>query len=79
MGKLFRWLDKLASLGSNEFWMRYHALSAMIWVVSIPIAIATSIKSSIIFLVFVSLMTAFSGEMAALHGVTVQSKVEDES
>lgn len=71
---LGRGLDKLSTLGTTCFWRRYHASWATIWVLSVPVAIVTPLKSSIIFLIFVSLMTAFSGEMAALHGVTVEEK-----
>lgn len=75
MNRLGRWLDRLACLGTPTFWKRFHGVMATVWVLSIPLAIATSLKSSIVFLIFVSLMTAFSGEMAALHGVTVQDEV----
>ena len=50
---------------------------ALYWLLSIPLAIATSLKESIVYLIFVSLMTAFSGEMAALYGVTVQRNQEE--
>jgi hypothetical protein len=72
------WLDKLACLGSSTFWQRFHGFMAMIWVIQIPIAVVTGLKSSIVYLIFVSLMTAFSGEMAALHGVTVEKNQEEE-
>jgi hypothetical protein len=75
--KLGRGLDKLSEIGNPLFWKRYHAIWAMIWVLQVPIAIVTNLKSSIVYLIFVSLMTAFSGEMAALHGVTVQKEQED--
>lgn len=74
-----RTIDWLSTGGSSRFWRRYHALWATIWLFNIPIAIATPLKYSIAYLIFVSLMTAFSGEMAALHGVTVQEKQEEES
>lgn len=50
---------------------------AVAWLGQIPVAWLTSLKSSLTYLIFVSLMTAFSGEMASLHGVTVQRNQEE--
>jgi hypothetical protein len=72
-----RVLDALACWGSARAWQRFHAAMALLWVANIPVAVATDLKRSIAYLIFVSLMTAFSGEMAALHGVTVQRHQED--
>lgn len=77
MDKVVNWLDSLANLGTPHFWQRFHGLMALLWVLLIPIAVVTVLKESIVFLIFVSLMTAFSGEMAALHGVTVQKNQEE--
>lgn len=74
---LGRALDALACWGSARSWQRFHAAMAALWVVNIPIAIATDIKKSLPYLIFVSLMTAFSGEMASLHSVTIQKNQED--
>lgn len=74
-----RWLDGLARIGNPRFWQRFHAVWVLIWLLNIPLAVLTDLKTSIAYLIFVSLMTAFSGEMAALHGVTVQEKQEEES
>lgn len=74
-----RWLDRLATWGSPEAWQRFHAAMAALWVVNIPVAVGTGIKSSLPYLIVVSLMTAFSGEMSALHGVTVQRRQEQDS
>lgn len=76
---MFSWfyVDKLKDWGSSLAWQRFHSLMALQWVVSIPVVVVTPLKSSIIYLIFVSLMTAFSGEMSALHGVTVQKNQED--
>jgi uncharacterized iron-regulated membrane protein len=71
------WLDWLSTCGSSMFWRRFHGVMAVIWLINIPIAITTGLKSSIVYLIFVSLATAFSGEMSALHGVTVQENQED--
>lgn len=73
---MLRRLDRLARWGTPLAWQRFHATMAAVWVLNIPVAIVTPIKSSIVYLIFVSLMTAFSGEMAALHGVTVQKQQE---
>lgn len=70
-------LDRLACWGTPLGWQRFHAVAALIWVANIPIAVVTGLKESLAYLIFVSLMTAFSGEMAALHGVTVQRNQED--
>lgn len=78
MLKLGKQLDRLSTAGSSAVWRRYHGLMAAVWAVNIPIVIATGLKNSIVYLIFVSLMTAFSGEMAALHGVTVQEKQEED-
>lgn len=67
-------LDALSRFGPASFWRKYHAVMATLWFLQIPIAVATSLKSSLPYLIFVSLMTAFSGEMAALHGVTVEEQ-----
>lgn len=72
-------LDKLAAWGSPKAWQRFHGIMALLWVGNIPVAIVTELKSSISYLIFVSLMTAFSGEMAALHGVTVERKMDADS
>lgn len=64
-----RGLDRLAEVGSLRFWRRFHAAMAVLWLVNVPVAVATSLKASLPYLIFVSLMTAFSGEMAALHAV----------
>jgi hypothetical protein len=71
-------LDSLKDAGSSLFWQRWHATWALVWLVNVPLAVVTDLKQSISYLIFVSLMTAFSGEMAALHGVTVQRNQEDE-
>jgi hypothetical protein len=72
-----RALDRIATFGNPLFWQRWHATWALIWFTNIPVAVVTPLKSSIVYLIFVSLMTAFSGEMAALHGVTVQRNQEE--
>lgn len=72
-------MDWLADWGSIKQWTRFHALMALVWVINLPLAIATPLKTSIIYLVIVSLLTAFSGEMAALHGSRVEEKLEGES
>lgn len=59
-------------------WRRFHALMSVVWVANIPLAIATSLKESLTYLIFVSLMTAFSGEMAALHGTQIKAKQEEQ-
>jgi hypothetical protein len=75
---IVKWLDRLSTYGSSEFWRRFHAIMVVIWLVNIPLAIVTNLKSSIVYLIFISLMTAVSGEMSALHGVTVQEKQEND-
>lgn len=45
---------------------------AIVWVANVPVAIATDLKTSVSYLIFVSLATAFSGEMAALHSSHVE-------
>jgi hypothetical protein len=74
----WRWLDQLACWGSPLGWQRFHAVMALGWVVNIPIAVSTGLKASVPYLIVVSLLTAFSGEMSALHGVTVQKNQEEE-
>lgn len=41
---------------------------ALAWAIQMPIAALTSLKKSITYLIAISVLTAFSGEMAALHG-----------
>jgi len=64
-------------LARPTLWRRFHAGMAFVWALNIPVAVATSIKESLPYLIFVSLMTAFSGEMAALHGAQIQVKQEE--
>lgn len=72
-----RLLDSLACVGTLLLWQRIHTLFALTWLVNIPVAVVTPLKQSLAYLIFVSLMTAFSGEMAALHGVSVQRNQEE--
>lgn len=53
-------------------WARFHRCMAAFWLVNLPVALATGLKSSVPYLVAVSLLTAFSGEMAAAHGASVR-------
>jgi hypothetical protein len=68
------WLDAVSRWGTPVFWRRWHAFWAFIWYVSVPPVLLSGLKSSVPYLVWVSLMTAGSGEMAALHGVTVEEQ-----
>lgn len=71
-----RAIDGLVSWASrnNKFWVRFHAVMALVWLVQILPAILTDLKKSLPYLIAISLLTAFSGEMAALHGSQNQEK-----
>lgn len=60
-------------------WARFHRGMAVFWLLNVPVALGTSLKSSVPYLVTVSLLTAVSGEMAASHGAAVRGAQRAES
>ena len=62
-----------------ERWRTFHRWMAWFWLANIPLALATGLKDSVTYLIFVSLMTAFSGEKAAEHGTEIQVKQDQDS
>lgn len=59
--------ELLEAIGPEWFWHEAHAVLAVFWFINLPIALATDLKESVPYLVTVSLLTALSGEMAAMH------------
>lgn len=75
-------LDSLSHFGAPLAWQRFHAAAALYWLANNPAVLLALLlgvgdRVLVVYLIFVSLLTAFSGEMAALHGVTVQKRQED--
>lgn len=68
---------RIQFLYSLQFWNKFHERMALFWACNIPLAVVTPLKSSLEYLIFISLMTAFSGEMAALHANRAEIRLDD--
>lgn len=66
-------LDRLADVGSLCFWRRFHAALALVWFIQALTVPFTGLRGSVPYLIAVSLLTAFSGEMAGVHGVRAEA------
>lgn len=65
-------------IGPPSFWKEAHAVLAAFYFFNIPVAILTSLKESLPYLIFISLMTAVSGEMAAMPAEAARAVLEDD-
>lgn len=46
-------------------WSRFHASQILLWVVMIPVVLVTGLKTSVPFLVFISILSLIYGEFGA--------------
>lgn len=58
---------------------RMHATSAAIFGIMIPVSMETSLKKSIEYLVFLSVLTPFLNELAAWQSARVEVKQDEQS
>lgn len=63
-------------LGSGRFWVWFWLGWSIIWAVQIPIAMATSLKTSIGYLIFISLMALVLSCLGAMQSSLAMRKID---
>lgn len=57
-------------------WARFHATNIVIWVGMIPVAIITDLKTSVPFLVFISILSLIYGECGSWQAATAERRID---
>lgn len=65
----------MASL-TPKFWSRVHAFSLVFWAVMIPIALLTALKTSVPFLVGISLWALVCGEFGSWQASMAERRID---
>lgn len=66
-------MKKILKLVNNvKFLKHFHAVMALLWLLMIPVAIFTSLQSSVPFLVFISLWALVGAHWSAWQGARAE-------
>ncbi len=68
-----KWLKKLVL--SSRFWFWFYGLQAVLWLITFPFAM-TSWKESVIYLIFLSQVTALTGALGGLATILAERKAD---
>lgn len=63
-------------VGSGRFWLSFWLVWAAVWAVQIPIAMFTSLKTSIEYLIFISLMALVLACLGAAQSSLAMRKAD---
>lgn len=60
-----------------QFWRRFHLARIAVWIVLLPVALATGLKDSVPFLVALSIIAPLLSDVAAWQGARAEESADD--